>query len=187
MGRERYKRKREFLLEQTKEYQRKNRAKISVYQRNWQLENRDRVLRLRRKRQRERRQIDPAYAIRLNLSSQLAHILKGTQKHASTLRLMNCSLIKFQGYLEKRFEPSIANNHHNGYTAEMRWSNRQRWHMDHKVPCSKFDLTRAIDQHICFWHRNLRPMWAKANMEKHNKCKESDKQQLIKDWIFYNI
>ena len=43
------------------------------------------------------------------------------------------------------------------------------WHMDHIIPCSKFDLSRLDEQRKCFHFSNLQPMWAKENIKKSNK------------------
>ena len=53
------------------------------------------------------------------------------------------------------------------------------WHVDHIIPCTAFDLTVDENQRICFWYKNLQPMWAKENLQKSNTYTEEEKQALI--------
>ena len=43
------------------------------------------------------------------------------------------------------------------------------WNIDHVYPCSKFDLTKKEEIAKCFSWKNLRPLRASKNREKHNK------------------
>lgn len=43
---------------------------------------------------------------------------------------------------------------------------RSEIHVDHKVPCCAFDLTRPSEQAKCFHYTNLQPLWGKDNFEK---------------------
>ena len=66
----------------------------------------------------------------------------------------------------------------------MSWENRSEWHIDHRIPCKAFDLTDPQLQRICFWYRNLQPLWGPDNLRKKDKYSEEDKQALINE---YNI
>ena len=55
------------------------------------------------------------------------------------------------------------------------------------VNSSAFDMENELDKRVCWWYKNLQPMWAKENIKKNAKYKEEDKQALIKEWIFYHI
>ena len=48
-------------------------------------------------------------------------------------------------------------------------------------------MENPLEQKVCWWYKNLQPMWAKENIIKRDKYKEEDKQALIKEWIFYHI
>lgn len=58
-----------------------------------------------------------------------------------------------------------------GFKDGMTWKNygRYGWHIDHIVPCSKFNLTVAENIKTCFHFSNTQPMWAKENHKKGNK------------------
>jgi hypothetical protein len=42
------------------------------------------------------------------------------------------------------------------------------WHIDHTVPCSKFDLKDSEERMKCFHWTNLKPMLAHENRSKNN-------------------
>ena len=48
----------------------------------------------------------------------------------------------------------------------MNWENRNLWHIDHIKPCCSFNFSDQKQLKECFHFTNLRPLWAKDNMEK---------------------
>ena len=192
---ERYKNNREFLIEQTKDYQRKNKAKVRKYQASWTDANRDHVNKKRRIRAKKRRKTDVTWAIAHDLSSRLAHVMKGSQKHTAHLKMLNCSRVKLMGYMHRNFSDFMTLQNRGQWAVNYDLpphptdGTRQcgKWHVDHVVPKDAFDFSRPIDQHICEWYRNLKPMWATSNMQKSKTYDPKAKQALIREWIFYNI
>jgi hypothetical protein len=70
---------------------------------------------------------------------------------------IGCALAELSAHLEKQFK--------NGMT----WQNYGQWHIDHIIPCAKFDLTDSEQQRKCFHFSNLQPLWAIENIVKSNK------------------
>ena len=72
---------------------------------------------------------------------------------------MGCSLIEFKNHFEQLF------------TKNMTWNDfiNGKIHIDHILPCSKFELQNSEEQEICFHYTNLQPLWAKDNIRKSNK------------------
>ena len=66
------------------------------------------------------------------------------------------SLIK---HLESQFE----NN--------MNWDNYGKWHVDHKLPITSFNIEEMGDEEFmrCWSLDNLQPMWGTDNIRKYNK------------------
>jgi len=71
--------------------------------------------------------------------------------------LLGCSLQEYRSYLQLLFV--------NG----MSWDNYGKWHIDHIIPCSFFDLLSDTQIRECFNYTNTRPMWAKENLMKGSK------------------
>ena len=69
----------------------------------------------------------------------------------------------------------------------MSWENYGKWHIDHIIPCSSFDLSIEENKLKCFSWKNLRPCWAIENLEKGNKIlKEKINNHNIKVNQFIN-
>lgn len=110
----------------------------------------------------------PSVLIRRRLRSRVNRVLRGKLKSAPTLTLLGCSLEQFKDHLESQF------------THEMNWSNYGAvWHIDHKEPCSSFDLSNPADQRRCFHFSNLQPLAAKQNLSKHARIVPTQRELLI--------
>jgi len=48
----------------------------------------------------------------------------------------------------------------------MTWDNYGKWHVDHIIPISSFNLTLETEVEKCFHFTNLQPLWAKDNLKK---------------------
>jgi len=95
------------------------------------------------------------------------HAIRDARKSASTLDLLGCTIGYFQSRIERQFERGMT------------WRNFGEWHLDHILPCSSFDLTRADHQRQCFHWTNLRPLWAKDNLSKSAKLTEPQLSLLL--------
>ena len=103
-----------------------------------------------------RRQSDPAFAIRRNLSSRICSALKAQNlaKSFATMKITGCSTLYLKEWLEAQFQPGMT------------WENRGAWHIDHIRPCCSFDLSDLEQQKECFHYTNLQPLWAEENLKK---------------------
>jgi len=97
-------------------------------------------------RKRERRKTDPQFRLKHNLRTRLHHALKGSNKSASTMALLGCSIVHLKDYLAMRFLPGMT------------WENQGTWHVDHMIPCASFDLSDPEHQRRCFHYTNLQPV-----------------------------
>lgn len=146
------------LLNYYKKYNKQN----SVSRKMWFIENNEHIRVYRNNLSKKRKEIDPAYKVvclaRSRVSKELKN--KNIKKRIKTLDLIGCSPIELKTYIEKRFL--------NG----MSWNNYGKWHIDHIVPCSSFNLTNELELKKCFHYSNLQPLWAIDNLRKGNKIKD---------------
>ena len=81
-------------------------------------------------------------------------MIEGKQKAGSAVRDLGCSIPAFRLYIENQFEPGMS------------WDNYGKWHLDHVMPLSGFDLTdRTQFLEACNW-LNYQPLWAADNIRK---------------------
>ena len=86
-----------------------------------------------------------------------ALIKNNNKKLDSTIKLLGCSIEECRNHLQNNFKE------------EMTWQNHGKWHIDHIIPCSTFDLSKEEEQKKCFHYSNLQPLWANENLSKGNK------------------
>jgi len=105
----------------------------------------------------DKRNNDPGFKLLTNLRIEIYHALQNNQKSGHTTDLLGCSIEFFKQYLESQFQPGMS------------WDNQGKWHIDHIIPCSSFNLLVPDQQRLCFNYHNLQPLWARDNMSKSNK------------------
>ena len=110
-----------------------------------------------RKYHRYRNKYDMKFRITNTLRSRVRAAIKnkGGVKSFKTMKLIGCSINKCIKHLEKQFKDNMS------------WSNYGKWHIDHKIPCVSFDLSKISEQKECFNYKNLQPLWAIDNLKKH--------------------
>lgn len=99
---------------------------------------------------------DLKYRITENLRGRVYKAIKAQSslKNNTTIDLVGCTIPELKNYIASKFD------------SKMSWSNYGEWHIDHIIPCSKFDLTDLLQQKLCFHYTNLQPLWAKDNLRK---------------------
>jgi hypothetical protein len=87
--------------------------------------------------------------IKLRLSHRIytALLSIGKSKSDKTINMLGCDISYFMKYISLRF------------TNGMTFDNYGEWHIDHIIPCAKFDLTKQNDILKCFHFTNLQPIW----------------------------
>lgn len=89
------------------------------------------------------------------LSGRLRELLrrKGLQKQNAINNYTGCSPKEMVRHIESQF------------TDGMNWGNYGvfGWHLDHIIPCSRFDLSKEDHCSVCFNWRNIRPLWGEKN------------------------
>ncbi len=78
---------------------------------------------------------------------------KGLKKNISGRLILGCDMDFFRHHIESQF------------TTKMNWQNYGKyWHLDHIIPCAKFDLSNQTEILKCFNYNNYRPLNAVINM-----------------------
>jgi transposase-like protein len=103
---------------------------------------------------------DGALRLIQRLRSLLNFVIKraATSKESSTLDLVGCDAETLKKHMERQFKKGMT------------WENYgKRWHVDHIIPVSHFDLSNPEEQRASFHFTNLRPLWAMENILKRDK------------------
>jgi hypothetical protein len=135
-----------------KKYYQKNKVQIKKYHKEYQFNHKIE----RNKRRKINRTMNIQYKLVENLRNRIWYSLKRNCKSTTTIKLLGCSLNFLKKYLEKQFKRGMNWNNYGYYG----------WHVDHKIPCAKFNLSKKSEQYKCFNYTNLQPLWAKENMKK---------------------
>lgn len=109
----------------------------------------------------ERYRTDPQFKVKHLLRKRIRKSIQEGYKSASTMALTGCTLIELTNHLASQFMPGMT------------WFNlgvgAGHWNIDHRVPCSWFDLTNPSQQRECFHYTNLQPLWSVDNLSKGNR------------------
>ena len=152
-----HKRDKEKIAKCDHRYYIKNFLKIRQNQKEYYLKNKQKIIQKQNIYLRNRCKFDISLRITRNLRRRVNHALKRNSKSASTLSLLGCSIDTLKTYLSTKF------------TDGMSWENYGQWHVDHIIPCAKFDLSEEVSQRECFHYTNLQPLWAIDNLRKGDK------------------
>lgn len=144
----------------------------SEYNKQYYLKNKERLLAKRkrlgpkygqssreyhRKYFNKRMKEDINFRLAHNLRARLRRALKNNSKISSVIKDLGCTLDELKQYLESKFQSGMT------------WDNYGKWHIDHIIPLSSFDLNNPELFTKACHYLNLQPMWAKENQSKSNK------------------
>lgn len=104
-----------------------------------------------------------------NIRHRIILTLKGETKSKKTIELLGCSLEEFHSHIKKQFQQGMTFENYGKYG----------WHLDHIIPCARFDLSQSEHQKICFNFKNLQPMWAIENLSKGKKVTRRNIQKYL--------
>jgi hypothetical protein len=154
-------------------YYARNKEKLLLIKRQARIEKREKYLEGRRrhyakhaehyrKKNRERRRTErlcPTQRLNDRIGGLLRFSLGAGKKGRSWTSILPYTVEQLRVHIERQFK------------RDMSWDNMERWHIDHIIPRSSFSFTCTEDDEFkaCWALSNLRPMWAKDNIKKHNK------------------
>lgn len=143
----------ELYLDHLKEWRENNKEYSKEYLKEWKTNNRDKI----RKYDKDFREINP-HIVAWRSSLKLALKRLGYKKESLTIDLLDYSANDLRNHMEELFLDGMS------------WNNWGEWHIDHKIPLSKFKENTPI--HIVNSLDNLQPLWAFDNLSKSNKLNE---------------
>jgi len=132
---------------------RKNRIQILKQAKKYYENNKKEIMR----KTKLKRKNNPSLRLRHVLSNRIHKIITRGDNSILTMQLLDCSIEFFKQHLEKQFKPGMS------------WNNYGKWHIDHIIPCARFNLSNPEEQKKCFHYTNLRPLWAEENLRKGSK------------------
>lgn len=88
-----------------------------------------------------------------NIRNRVYHAIK-IGRAGSAVRDLGCTIEFFKTYIASMF------------LAGMNWDNYGKWHLDHIVPLSSFDLSDKEHFLKAVHHTNYQPLWAVDNLKK---------------------
>lgn len=96
------------------------------------------------------------FRLQNNMRSRLSHALQQNTKGGKTIEYIGCSIEEFKTYIESK------------WLIGMSWDNygKNGWHIDHVIPCCRFDFSIEDEIKKCFHFSNMQPLWAIDNMRK---------------------
>jgi len=115
--------------------------------------------------ERDRYHNDKQHRLEITARSRVAKFMKENhlKKPASVSKSLGCSWKELSARLESLF-------YDNPETGEkMTWENKGKWHIDHIIPLSFFDMENKEQFIIACNYLNLQPLWEKENLEKSAK------------------
>lgn len=99
--------------------------------------------------------------VRLRTRIYQAFISKNLKKTNRTWKYINCNPYFFQKWIEFQLYDGMNMDNYG-----------KLWHLDHVIPCSKFNLNNQEDINKCFEWKNIRPYLAEKNIKKYNKINQ---------------
>ena len=144
----------------------------SLYQKNYKLNNKDKLDEQRREYEKNKRNSDPNFKLRKELRHAVYAALvinNSCKNNMSILKFLPYTIEELKGYLESKFESWMNWNNWRRYDPNI-WDDNDpltwTWNIDHIIPQSFFQYTSMEDDNFkrCWALDNLRPYSAKQNI-----------------------
>lgn len=146
------------IKEYYKEHYTENKDKYMENNKKWRCENRDKI----NEQMREKIRNNENLRLKKNLRKRLHYCLT---KDRPTMEYIGCDLNFLKSWLKHNFTEEMTFENYGSY-----------WHVDHVIPCAKFNFENENEIKACFSWYNLQPLEASKNMSKHDKINEQQIQ-----------
>lgn len=158
-----YLKNKEEVKKNRKEYYYNNKDKVIESVKKYERNNKDAVNKRKSLNHIKRKSIDIDYKLSRLLKDRIRAALKNKGKKClRTMALTGCTMDFLISHVESTFKEGMNWGNHGIYG----------WHLDHKVPCASFDLSKVEEQMKCFHWSNIQALWSTDNLKK--SCKISE-------------
>lgn len=147
----------EKIRARVKIYTEKNEERLKLYKKAWYETNKPRIIANKKERRKNNIQVRLADNLRGRLYNAIKKNTNGNKKGGSAVKDLRCSIEFLIAYLEAKFQSGMS------------WANYGKWHVDHIMPISSFDLTIREQVKQACHYTNLQPLWAVDNLRKGNR------------------
>lgn len=131
----------EAARERDKRYRARVPGGYAAKQKDWRAKHHEHSKAYHREYMSRNRREDINYKLRRLLASRLGTALRrtGNHKNIATEALLGCTIAFFKDYIAARFKKGMT------------WANHAKtvWHLDHRIPCSAFDLSITLICNLC--------------------------------------
>lgn len=144
---------RERVCERSRGWYEKNKVRRLETAKRWQEANPEKV-----RQAQTLRRATPECRIKRTISNRIRCFVSG-KAGRKTIDLIGYTAEELKAHLERQFLPGMT------------WANYGDWHIDHIIPVAAFRFASIDDPEIrrAWSLPNLRPLWAKANLQKRDK------------------
>ena len=135
----------------------RNKERRAAYHVQWHKENPEKMSIANKK-----KRSTPFGKLNHRMGTNILLALKGNKNGRSWESLVGYTCSDLKRHLEKQFVDGMS------------WENMGEWHIDHKIPISVFNFTKAEHEDFkrCWSLENLRPLWKHDNLVKYNKLEK---------------
>jgi hypothetical protein len=151
----------EYISNKSKTWYEQNKEHRKEYLKEYREKNIDKIRQIKRDYERNRKASDPLYKLITNFRTAIWTVLKesNVDKYGHYFDVLQYSPEELINHLEKQFNDGMT------------WENYGKWHVDHKLPITSFNIQEMGDSEFikCWALDNLQPMWGDENIKKSNK------------------
>jgi hypothetical protein len=143
------------------EWYSKNKKHRKEYLKKYREKNIEKIREKKRDYQKTRRETEPLYRLISNFRTAIYQVLKesNVEKNGHYFEILKYTPEELINHLESQFKE------------DMSWDNYGKWHVDHILPISSFQIKEIGDGEFmkCWSLSNLQPLWGEENIRKSNK------------------
>lgn len=143
--------------ETRKQYRIKNKPRLNEYNKKYYILNKKSLIKYRSHYCKKMRATSIKFRLTENLRTRLTKAIHRNQKVGSAVRDLGCPIEAFKNYITSKFQRGMS------------WDNYGKWHLDHIIPLSTFNLEDRAQFLTACHYTNYQPLWGKDNIRKSNK------------------